>query len=403
MFCDRAGIYNGIAFAPLNVTVIDDDVAGVSVSAVALRATYDNFGGALEVASYNVSLNSQPASTVIISLSGFSEFTSVSPSNIISIEPNFWDVPVVVVVSAEAPSSNRPVCASGNRFCDEIVSRSETIAQTVNSSDPYYSNLTVASVIVDVEVVYDLADPPKVKTGRFANLLNGIVVTFDTSTDRADKFGTFACTALFNLTSTAATSLFGTDNKCKFTSPQVLFIMFGSDATVLPGDLITFRDVTLQAADSASLYTTNETFAVGLPLVPTVPQVALSASALKVGVCDDLTLDGSATTGSGGRAMTYNFSVSSVVDGLSVSNVSEVLSTFNAKNEGKGTYAVTVPSSVMYTGVVMKVTLVAANFLGYSGSMSVMVNKMDVPSPMLSIQVRYKCYSIFFFLQSQLP
>jgi len=182
--CERAGIYNDIDFFPVNVTVIDDDVAGVTVSAGGtLVATYDNYGDALEVASYNISLNSQPTSTVVISLDGFGEYTTVSPSSI-TIEPSLWDIPVAVHVSAGAPSSNRPVCASGNRFCDEIVSRSETIAQAVNSTDLFYANLTIASVSVDVDVVYDLTDPPKVKTGRFANMLNGLVVTFDKSTDR---------------------------------------------------------------------------------------------------------------------------------------------------------------------------------------------------------------------------
>jgi len=306
--CNRAGIYNGVDFAPLHVTVIDDDVAGVSISAAALSANFDNYGDSLEAASYNISLRSQPTSTVIISLGGFNEFTSVSQS-VIVIEPSSWDVVAIVTVSAGAPSSNRPVCASGNRFCDAIVGRSETIVQTVNTLDSYYANITLPTVSVNVEVVYDLGDPPKVKTGRFANLLNSLVVTFDKSTDRASKSGTFACTALLNMTSSVASSLFGSGSKCIFTSPLKMEIIFGSGATVLPGDLITFKDNTLQSsAASASLFTTNETFSVGLPSVPTIPKALLSASALKVGVCDDLTLDGSATTGSGGRSMIYNFS-----------------------------------------------------------------------------------------------
>jgi len=259
-------------------------------------------------------------------------------------------------------------------------------------------------VNVSVDVVYDLADPPKVKTGRFANLLNGLVVTFDKSTDRAGESGAFACSALFNMTSVAATSLFGQGNKCMFTSPLVLFVMFGSDASVLPGDLITFKDDTLQVATtSASLFTTNETFAVGLPSVPTVPKVALAASALAVGVCDDLTLDGSATTGSGGRSMTYNFSVSAVVNGVSVKNMSEVFSAYNAENDGEGTYSVTVPSSAMDSDVTMEITLVASNFLGYSGAKSVVVTKLGVPAPMLSIQVRFvELFEIDCIASSQL-
>eukprot|EP01083_Nonionella_stella_P122431 368343_1 len=105
-------------------------------------------------------------------------------------------------------------------------------------------------------------------------------------------------------------STFGSGALCSFTSTTTLKITFGSSATVVPGDEITLKDGVLQtSAVSASLYTMNETFAVGQPLNPTVPAVTLSASALEVGVCDDLVLDGSSSTGSGGRLMTYNYSV----------------------------------------------------------------------------------------------
>ena len=100
--------------------------------------------------------------------------------------------------------------------------------------------------------------------------------------------------------------------------------------------------------------------------------------------------------------MTYNFSVSSIMNGMSVANVSEVLSTSNAKNEGKGTYTVSVPSYVMNTGVAMDVTLVAANFLGYSGSKSVVVKKMGMPAPMLSIQVSSNFVLLPFFCHIKL-
>ena len=83
-------------------------------------------------------------------------------------------------------------------------------------------------------------------------------------------------------------------------------------ATLEPGERLGFRDLELMsAADGASLYTMNETFAVLGPLKPTVPSVVLAASSSAVGLCDDLILDGGGTRGSGGRTMTYAYAAES--------------------------------------------------------------------------------------------
>jgi len=174
---------------------------------------------------------------------------------------------------------------------------------------------------------------------------------------------------------------------CSFTSTTNLKVTFGSSATVEPDDEIIIKDYALQtSSSSASLFTMNETFIVGQPLSATIPSVTLSASSTSVGVCDDLMLDGSSSTGSGGRSMAYNFSVTPGNSGLPVANVSEVLNDMNALNGGNGKYRVIVPSSDMVKGSDMVFTLSSTNFLNKKGAASITVTKLGIPAPTISIQ-----------------
>jgi hypothetical protein len=320
-----------------------------------------------------------------VNLSGLGGYSTIFPSSLV-FTPDNWKVGVEVTVSAAAPTANRPICASGNRYCDDIQSRVETISHSVSSLDADYDLLSVSDVEVFVDVKYDTYDPPKVSVARFNNLLNAITVTFDKDTDRAGESGSFSCSEILALTTAQIKTMFGSGAKCSFTSNSVLKVTFGSKATVVPYNVIAINDLVLQSsAIGASLYTVNETIVVKQPIVPTVPAVTLSPSSYSVGVCDDLTLDASSSTGSGGRSMVYNFSVSPS-SGHLVANVSEVLAVVNAKNNGYGSYRVSIPSEVMNKGSKMVFKLTITNFLGYSSTSTVTVNKLEVPAPVVAIQ-----------------
>jgi hypothetical protein len=384
--CNQGALYaNFTGIEPMTVKIRDDDTAGVTVSSTAVNATYDNYGDALTDGTYTIVLTSEPVDTVTITLSGLDSYSSTSVTTV-TIEPEDWDTPVTVTVSCDAATSDRPVCASGNSYCDALDGRTEVIDHSVSSSDSYYDSITVSSVTVTAEVVYDATDPPRVSIGQFNDLLNAIVVTFNQDSDRAGYSGHFDCTLMLDMTAHQVKTLFGSGALCSFTSMSTLKITFGSDATVEPDDEITLLDNVLQSATTgASLYTMNETFVVDQPSSAVVPSISLSASSASIGVCDDLTLDGSKSSGSGGREMTYTFSVFGV-SGTAVANVSEVLTTANSANNDQGKYRVKIPSEVMQEGGTMVFTLTAENFLGNSGSSTVTVKKLSVPAPQVSIQ-----------------
>ena len=71
------------------------------------------------------------------------------------------------------------------------------------------------------------------------------------------------------------------------------------------------HEVVQSSASGSSLYSlaSNSTVMVLGPLNPTLPITKLDAPST-IGVCSNLFLDGSRTTGSGGRALRYNFSTS---------------------------------------------------------------------------------------------
>ena len=128
------------------------------------------------------------------------------------------------------------------------------------------------------------------------------------------------------------------------------------------------------------------------PRNPTPPSVILTASSTSVGVCDDLTVDGSlqnsASSGSGGRGIFYHYSVKWVAGphgAASLSAVSAALDHANQLDGHKGAFRVVIPSDSIPRGTVMDVTLQATNFLGLSNSAEIRIRKLSVPAPDIRI------------------
>ena len=61
------------------------------------------------------------------------------------------------------------------------------------------------------------------------------------------------------------------------------------------------------AQDGATLFSANQSFVVGPPLVTTRPIASVAASSPRVGRCDDLVLNAGGSSGGGGRSMAYVF------------------------------------------------------------------------------------------------
>ena len=387
--CGQAAAYDGFEVAPIDLTVIDDDEAGVTLSTAEAAATYDNYGDALGPATYTLVLNSEPRADVTVAVGGLGPYAVASPAAV-TFSPANWSVPVQVSVAASAPSADRPVCHSGNRYCARLSDgdgRVEAASHAVSSSDDLYAGVAVGGVDVSCSVVYDASDLPRVTLARFGNLLNSMSIYLDRDSNQAGGLaGTFACSSIFDITALEATTLFGPTSYCTFTSKSTVKVVFSRGATVVPGDQISIKDRVLQtSADGASLFTMNETLAVDQPEHPTTPNVYLSASSSAVGRCDALTLDGSGSSGSGGREMKFTWAASAA-SAHSIANLTLALDAANAANGGAGSFKVEVESWEMVPGSTFAVSLTAENFLGNSHTSTITVTKLDTPAPLIKIQ-----------------
>jgi hypothetical protein len=354
-----------------------------------VNATFDNYGDALKPGTFHVTLLTRPRTPVLVTAGSLGKWVNATPA-VLTIAPHNWNASHAIHVHARAQTAARPACASGNRHCDAVADYAFAVTLSVASGDASYADIAVASVFVNAGVRSDLLDPPKVASARFSNLLNVLVVTLDKASDKAGKSGSFACPAVLDLTTAEAVALFGgtsTSKHCSFTSAKVLTVTFGKGATLLPGDVLSLLDTQLtSSAHAASLKTVNETFIVGSPNVPVVPVLTLKPSSVRVGVCDDLTLDGSTFSGSGGRAMTFNFSYVLASGAEATGNASSVASYLHAANAGSGTYKVTLPSAALEPGSSYTFTLTATNFLSETSSQAVTVSKLSVLAPVVRIQ-----------------
>ena len=68
--CGQAVSYDDFTgTAPVNVTIIDDDDAGLVITRIKPNATYNNYGTAQSYAEYDIALTSRPTKAVTVTVS----------------------------------------------------------------------------------------------------------------------------------------------------------------------------------------------------------------------------------------------------------------------------------------------------------------------------------------------
>ncbi len=132
------GDYNGVAVSDVNVTVADDDTAGIRLTESGGATAVDETGPTTD--SYTVVLDSQPTSDVMISVDPDPQ-TSLGAGADTAVTLTFtagtWDSPQTVLVTAEDDA-------------DPEGPHTSTITHTVTSADGDYNGLSLADVVVSV-------------------------------------------------------------------------------------------------------------------------------------------------------------------------------------------------------------------------------------------------------------
>lgn len=164
----------------------------------------------------------------------------------------------------------------------------------------------------------------------FSDLGVAVIVNFTVDTDMAGMFGEGNCSQII---SNAA--IFGKGNYCVWVTPSTLVIWLGSKAKVEVGNRVKFIPGTIHSADGTvalnipssnnpapRIPSSNIIHGAYYPVIP-IPVIVVRISACVMPVslrntlqapytmsaCADLVLDGSRSVGTGGRDMTYTWSV----------------------------------------------------------------------------------------------
>ena len=272
------------------------------------------------------------------------------------------------------------------------------VLHDLSSADPWYDAPSLAFLPRNASVrvgVRDEPAPPRLVTAVFDDNGAGAAASFDVDTDRAGMTGAFRCERLFNNTPRApppALGALGDAPACVWVDARTVRITFGASATVLPGDTLRVLDGRLRSSFAgASLVTTNASAPIDTPRSPVAPVAAISAPDV-LGLCDTLVLDAALSSGSGGRALRYNWTLAAAAgSGLAaelggrsqLTNLTHALAVANMRGDD----AIAIPRLFLPAKVRYTFTLRVANFLSAATSAaSVLVLKASMPAPHASIQ-----------------
>jgi hypothetical protein len=180
---------------------------------------------------------------------------------------------------------------------------------------------------------------PTLSSVRFSSTGSSLEVTLSGSSDRAGLSGVFGCSSLVQFAGVGSST-------CSWFSSSLLTVTLDSSATLLPGDAFTLLGSRLKAECVATnrnctawAFSAAESVGILGPAKPLLPSVQAAYSG-RIGACSELTIDASAASGSGGRAMVYRWTVASST-GNDLSNVTAYFNT--TANVGNGLRSIRLP------------------------------------------------------------
>ena len=246
------------------------------------------------------------------------------------------------------------------------LSGSFSLASYFNSTSPQALYVLASNAV---------ASAPTLSKAQFSSSGSQLQMTFSAATNQGGFSGTFTCSKAVNFTGASSTS-------CYWSTTKLLVATLTSTSTVVPANNLTLLAGTVKAycsGSSCSSYPTNsaQTVTIEKPSSPLNPSTSLVYSST-IGNCSDLSVDGSGSTGSGGRSMTYRWAVTSPT-GVDTSGITSYLATINT---GYGSTVLTLTNSLLRGSATYNVILTLTNFLGSSTSSStaaVSTSHKDVP------------------------
>lgn len=155
-------------------------------------------------------------------------------------------------------------------------------------------------------VILIMAKPPALLSATFGNTGGSIDVVFDVPTNKAKMVDRGPCDAVMDATATL--KYLGNGPLCFWGTPSVLTIFMGNGFLIDRG----FGKIRLKKAALQTILENSED-AVGevgpeFPPNPPIPQIQIRVPT-SVGLCEDVILDASGSTGTGGRPLKFRWGV----------------------------------------------------------------------------------------------
>lgn len=203
--------------------------------------------------------------------------------------------------------------------------------------------------------------PPQLQSSEFSSDGSKIIINFNTPTNRGGALNSFQCSSLFELNSLPSSS------RCHWLS-DVSVEISAIGTVVQVGDILGLKGGALKAKCTSKvdplcsqwLLNDPDNSSVNVPRSRAVPIVAFSVPS-SIGACDDLVLDLTASSGSGGRPWK---SVIFLVTGLSpnITLLQQFLST-----PGSISSPIVIPNSRLTSGYSYSLEVIVCNFLNQCG------------------------------------
>ena len=200
-------------------------------------------------------------------------------------------------------------------------------------------------------------------------------MVFDAATDRFDRGGgAFECAQLLEMDGPATES-------CSFSNDATIAVVLNPSSTVEGGSTVTLRGGLLKAKDAPDCWPAAQSSnaVVEWPSNPAAPSVAISGPET-AGTCGAVVLDGSTTSGSGGRPWKSVIWEAAAV-GASATQA-EVVAAAVAAARGEDSFVV---EAEALGGVRIDVAVTFENYLGGSGSGAYAVTIADGAIPSVEI------------------
>jgi hypothetical protein len=251
--------------------------------------------------------------------------------------------------------------------------------------------------VINVEISEDdLVPAPVLEKSIFSNTAATITVRFDSTTDKGGFTAAADCKFLFDGimddpekgavdVKMSTLEALGNNNLCAWKDQKTVTVTLGDSAKIMPGDFLKLKDKSVKSRAAATL-TSSGSVKVEAPLDPPVPRaVIIGGSEKQLGLCDNLILDASLSSGGGGRKLTFSWSIIASST-AKMENISKIVNATNNEyfglSKGIGNPVLTIEKDLLVAGVNYFATVSLNNIWGSkTANVSQSITKISYPIP----------------------